>query len=694
MKNLDTIAVDLFEKIRGRFPNVTLGDSNGKVTNVPKDARYFDFSYVNEGNNLGQVSVNLDEDNGIVIVVSKELMQGQVESIQDNWFNFLKEIRLFAKKRLMAFDVRDINKSNLNKRDYNFLAKNRPEENSMAESKMYGTHKTSYQKIGNARLAIKHIAPINTESAAGRTHKINAIYVESPTGERFKYPFKHLSGARAMARHVSEGGNAYDDFGKYISSLSEEMSKLRKFTQYMGRSSVMAETLAEYTDIVKGRIKEVRKTIGNLQKESFYKETFENFVVPVIEDVPEDVAENWIDQLTIKQFNEELKDVFPYIYSLVSQATLSEELGPDDVVAEADDPCWKNYKQIGMKEKNGKQVPNCVPEDAQLEAAFEDLMGQFAENAVDRENKTPKYAGKISAVAHNDEREYGDNSNKISAALDKAEKKKVSLPKTPWNEEAEAFDEAVAKIACVKCDEVSTAAAWNKNHDTCPKCKTSKQGVAEDAIKEAYINTGKDAIQVLANLRKIGKSIELGQGSYEGNLANEYAEDVWDVYSFIEAKTKGFQGVDSNAKAVINAMMSLRSEAKKLETQPGSGSNAGFANSIVNTLYPVIQYLQMADIDRTKENDEDVLDNSEGTPPQTPIGEYILSYFDREQGKFPKGETAVLTAVQKEYGDMHVKPAAKFMKKVEAMVAQRKIKEIADSRYPETEMIKKLAGVN
>lgn len=26
------------------------------------------------------------------------------------------------------------------------------------------------------------------------------------------------------------------------------------------------------------------------------------------------------------------------------------------------DPCWKGYKQIGMKDKNGKQVPNCVPE--------------------------------------------------------------------------------------------------------------------------------------------------------------------------------------------------------------------------------------------------------------------------------------------------------------------------------------------
>tara|TARA_R110000737_G_scaffold78339_2_gene109746 strand:+ start:44659 stop:45747 length:1089 start_codon:yes stop_codon:yes gene_type:complete len=29
----------------------------------------------------------------------------------------------------------------------------------------------------------------------------------------------------------------------------------------------------------------------------------------------------------------------------------------------ADDPCWKDYKQVGMKKKNGKQVPNCVPEN-------------------------------------------------------------------------------------------------------------------------------------------------------------------------------------------------------------------------------------------------------------------------------------------------------------------------------------------
>jgi len=36
--------------------------------------------------------------------------------------------------------------------------------------------------------------------------------------------------------------------------------------------------------------------------------------------------------------------------------------GSNDILDEAK-PCWKGYKQIGMKEKNGKEVPNCVPID-------------------------------------------------------------------------------------------------------------------------------------------------------------------------------------------------------------------------------------------------------------------------------------------------------------------------------------------
>jgi hypothetical protein len=82
----------------------------------------------------------------------------------------------------------------------------------------------------------------------------------------------------------------------------------------MGRSSVMAEGLNDYLDAVNERITTVKSAIHGLQRETYYKEAIAGFTVPVMEEVPSDVAENWIDQLTIRQFNEELKDVFPYIY--------------------------------------------------------------------------------------------------------------------------------------------------------------------------------------------------------------------------------------------------------------------------------------------------------------------------------------------------------------------------------------------
>ena len=35
----------------------------------------------------------------------------------------------------------------------------------------------------------------------------------------------------------------------------------------------------------------------------------------------------------------------------------------DHLELSADGPCWDGYKQVGMKEKNGKMVPNCVPDN-------------------------------------------------------------------------------------------------------------------------------------------------------------------------------------------------------------------------------------------------------------------------------------------------------------------------------------------
>jgi hypothetical protein len=42
-------------------------------------------------------------------------------------------------------------------------------------------------------------------------------------------------------------------------------------------------------------------------------------------------------------------------------------------------PCWKGYKAYGMKKKNGKEVPNCVPvEEEQIDEISAELVGKVS----------------------------------------------------------------------------------------------------------------------------------------------------------------------------------------------------------------------------------------------------------------------------------------------------------------------------
>jgi hypothetical protein len=60
---------------------------------------------------------------------------------------------------------------------------------------------------------------------------------------------------------------------------------------------------------------------------------------------------------------QEMKDKFPNQKFTVTSHSKKrrEEQRKQWGLDEANGPCWKKYKQVGMKEKNGKQVPNCVP---------------------------------------------------------------------------------------------------------------------------------------------------------------------------------------------------------------------------------------------------------------------------------------------------------------------------------------------
>ena len=230
MDATNNIATDLFYKIRSRFKGLKLGDDAGSITINPEQARFFDFDY-NEGDkNIGHVSISLAEPNSMKVYFSNGITEGMDDPQKDNWYGFLKELRKFSKRRLLAFDTRDIAKDNLDQRDYAFLSQySNPQadndtivkpvgENKMNESTLYGTKKQSFQKLEDTRLIIKHSKTLadDTEMKPGdRSRNIAALFVENQEGERFKYPFIHLAGARAMQRHVANGGAPYDAIEKH-----------------------------------------------------------------------------------------------------------------------------------------------------------------------------------------------------------------------------------------------------------------------------------------------------------------------------------------------------------------------------------------------------------------------------------------------------------------------------------------------
>ena len=384
--NLDKIALDLYGKIETRFKNIKMGDEHGEVlskkTEIP-NARFFEFEYKEDGERLGTIAITLDEDDGIIVEISGDL----ADSRHRGAFRFIRSFRQFAKNRLLNFDVQNIGKDNLDKRDYEFKAK--PKEETMSpimENKLYGNARMSYQDLGEARLVIKHSQPVNTELAAGRSMHIEAIYVENADGERFKYPYKHINGARALAEHIKAGGNPYDSIGKYIGSLSEELVQLRKFKSYVGRNDTLSEAMDDISVQVAERIEAVKKEVNSLQRPAYYQAFAESFEANESQDIPEEILNDWIDRLTIRTFNEELKTAFPYIYRLVGESGVPvKELHPEDFL----DEVFDGDKETGTTHKGGKVTKTSA--GVKHEKTDYDDEGQRGRKVSDTGHKNPKY---------------------------------------------------------------------------------------------------------------------------------------------------------------------------------------------------------------------------------------------------------------------------------------------------------------
>ena len=358
MEAIQIISQDLFDKVRSRFTNLEMGDETGEVTIDPAEARFFDFDVVIEGQKLGRVSISINDPGSLKVYYSKGITENVEDETRHTWYRFLREMRFFAKRRLMRFDTRDIAKNNLDKNDFQHLAATQgPKEeldmNSLQESRFNrrSTKKTSRAVTGRTQVIVRHGRSMDEmyPGARSRPKYIKSIFVENGDGERWKCPINHLALGFAMAQHVDHGGVPHDPAGKAIIGMAEDLIKLQEFSRHV-RGATLHDGATGITERAMSKLAELKNRMESLGKRRHYENwiaemgdqmQFDNEAITELDSV---TMEEYKSKFTQSSFQEELASYFPLLHRIMREANtvdLEDYVGEDHGECEVchKDPC-------------------------------------------------------------------------------------------------------------------------------------------------------------------------------------------------------------------------------------------------------------------------------------------------------------------------------------------------------------------
>ena len=597
MTGLDSIAKQLFEKIRSRFPKIVMGDENGAPTSDEGQARFYDFDWVVNGENQGAVSISISEEESLKVYYSQNMLENLPEPIENEWYNFLKEMRFFAKKHMMGFDTRDIAKSNLDKRDYQYLANKQ-----VQESTMYGTTKSSYEELDKTKLIIRHKKEITPEQSGARTRHISSLFIENESGERFKYPFAHLAGARAMARHVANSGVPHDDFGKHIISTSENIAKLTAFKRFVGKKDFMNTTS---NDIIEGsnlELDNLRSHLKKLQGQGYYVQSKENFI-PVEstgEELGEDIINDLTNAFTIPQFNEELKDMFPLLHSIHQKRVAETTVSLDDVLDESDD-------RIIFK---GKEIDTDT-----IEYDMQDYSDMIA----------PLEYAKYTDGTEVDDADLGD------------------------------LDELPAMIDWIAQDYTDRMADQADMYRDMERERFETSNTPEDEFEEwadSVVDEALDKQRIDMLNKMIGKSLPVGPDAT--NAINSLKGIIEDEGLMNELKSLAESDPESCARPAIYRYLK-QNDPEALDDLDFGDMTMEDDDDTTDVTIDKDGAMKLAG------DNEEPKDEKASTED---IIEFVRSFYDTETGAFPKGETGVVISARKRFGDSVGDLVEKFVSKL------------------------------
>ena len=657
MNIIEIIAQDVFDKVRSRFTNLQMGNEDGTVTSNPKEARFFDFDFTLEGNNLGRVSISINERGSLKVFYSQGITEGQDGITRGLWYDFLKEMRFFAKRRMMRFDTRDITKGNLDKNDFQYLAINGSKEDNMNESSMYGSSKTSYRKIENTRLVVRHGKAVDEGQSGARSRHIESLFIENADGERFKYPFTHLAGAKAMQRHVANGGRPYDDAGTAIIQMSEQIAQLATFKRHARAGLLNDDTNIIHTR-VGAKLEQLRHTLNSIQGQKSYESWMESFVPTSINSELDPVTmEDYKNKFTVKQFDETLASVFPLIHAIMQEAGT---LDLEDLVSEGEecsvchkDPCECDDEEH-VKEGSFDAFENWA--DAIVEGTMTpDQVAQFKDLLASGITLGPDATSAIEAL-----QSVGISDKKLEQAL-----------------------KSLADVDPA-ADPMETIEAWLKNNDP-------------DVLAQLGMDSGEEPAPT-EQPAPAPEADPAAAPAPEGEVAEDSMEEApEDRTSYIVARAlfdKGVRYEDHNEDHIIGEMAHIM--LKKLGfTHKEVRYHLNYDEDFIPDTLSELRHMEKA-IDEVGVNEEEDMDNHEPRGEEKTqsvslkeLAEFIGAFYNphaKEQGlgEWRKGPTELGIMAGKQFGDRAGKMVELMVKKMQGRTQE------GDHQFSE---VMKLAGI-
>ena len=309
--SIKTVADKTYNLLKGYGFNIDTFNKVGEVVGDPAEAIRF---FVEDPNLL--VTLNVPDEE-IRLSISKnteqtDKLRKQLENLSKDYLMNL-DFRVFGRTLKPSSDSVDVAKETNMK------------EEAIKEASLgpvQGSLKTSYQPLDNVKLIVKHSKPVNEEIRGARSRNISKIFIQA-NEERFYFPSKNLQGARAMARHIYNGGVMHDSIGESIVQMCKDFGTLKEFIRYVNKKGLINEDNQEYVTLARQQMDNIRTAFKRVAGVKTYSKAIESITDESNIDIVTEV--NLEDHFTETHFDDKVGNAHETLSKLVNRKNAFEQ---------------------------------------------------------------------------------------------------------------------------------------------------------------------------------------------------------------------------------------------------------------------------------------------------------------------------------------------------------------------------------